>query len=94
MLVARTDFGESRTARIVGPPEESAPLAVDLVMDQGWEDVLFFAPADGPSISLEPHTGAPGAASLPDNDPDGLRPLSPGQRLQVRATIKTVPATA
>ena len=63
-------------------------MAVDLVMTEGWEDILLFAPDANPSISLEPHTGAPGAASLPEGDPDGLRGLSPGQRLRVRATIQ------
>jgi aldose 1-epimerase len=88
MLVSRTDFGEDTTARIVGDAESPGGRTVDLSMDLGWEDVLLFAPLDGPSISLEPHTGAPGAASLPDDDPDTLRGLAPGQRLQVRATIR------
>jgi aldose 1-epimerase len=87
MLVSRTDFGDARTARIVGG-EGSGTSQVELSMDQGWEDVLLFAPFDGPSISLEPHTGAPGAASLPEGDPDGLRGLPPGRRLEVRASIR------
>lgn len=88
MLVAQTDFDEARTARIMRADEASGSLAVDLVMAEGWEDVLLFAPDANPSISLEPHTGAPGAASLPEGDRDGLRALAPGQRLRARATIQ------
>ena len=88
MLVSLTDFGEARTARIWRGDGAADSVTVDLVMDEGWKDVLLFAPDTGPSISLEPHTGAPGAASLPEGDPDGLRGLSPCQRLRVRATIK------
>ncbi len=87
MLVSRTDFDADRTARIAASDPANSST-VDLVMGKGWEDVLLFAPDTSPSISLEPHTGAPGAASLPDGDPDGLRPLAPGQQLQVTATIK------
>lgn len=87
MLVSRTDFGEARTARIGRANALGHSLTVDLMMGEGWEDVLLFAPFDGPSISLEPHTGAPGAASLPDGDPDGLRALAPGARIRVSATI-------
>ena len=89
MLVSRTDFGDDTRAQIDG-----GTRAVELSMDLGWEDVLLFAPFDGPSISLEPHTGAPGAACLPDDDPDGLRGLAPGQTLQVRATIRAGSHTA
>jgi aldose 1-epimerase len=93
MLVAQTDFDETRTARVERATPSGTSLAVDLVMDEGWEDVLLFAPDTGPSISLEPHTGAPGAASLPEGSPDGLRGLAPGRRLQVRASIAAWPAT-
>jgi aldose 1-epimerase len=87
MLVSRTDFDQEPTARITtSDPDGSS--AIELAMGEGWEDVLLFAPDADASISLEPHTGAPGAASLPDDDPDGLRPLAPGQRLRVTATIK------
>jgi aldose 1-epimerase len=94
MLVAQTDFGEARTARIVAGDEAEAAFAVELIVDEGWEDMLLFAPPDGPSISLEPHTGAPGAASLAEGDADGLRGLSPGRRLRVRATIKATPVVS
>jgi aldose 1-epimerase len=94
MLVSRTDFGDGRTASIVGRDAAAGSSVVELGMDVGWEDVLLFAPFDGPSISLEPHTGAPGAASLPEGDPDGLRGLAPGQRLEVRASIRARGRTA
>jgi aldose 1-epimerase len=87
MLVSRTAFDETRTARIVAS-DPSSSSAIELVMGEGWEDVLLFAPDTGPSISLEPHTGAPGAASLPEGDPDGLRQLSPGRQLRVTATMR------
>jgi aldose 1-epimerase len=94
MLVSRTDFGEQRVARITGGEDRRGTSTVELVMEEGWEDVLLFAPPDGPSISIEPHTCAPGASSLPEGDPDGLRGLAPGARLLVRATISatSVPA--
>jgi aldose 1-epimerase len=94
MLVSGTDFDEARTARIVGGDATRGSFLVDLVMDDGWEDVLLFAPADGPSISIEPHTCAPGASSLPEGDPDGLRGLPPGRSLRVHAAIEVSLGTA
>ena len=91
MLVSRTDFGDQRAAQISGSDNPRDSLAVDLDMEMGWEDVLLFAPADGPSISIEPHTCAPGASSLPAGDPDGLRGLEPGQHFGVRASIVVAP---
>ena len=88
MLASRTDFGERPTTRIVGGAGHSA-ATVEVVMDAGWEDVLLFAPADGPSISIEPHTCAPGAASMAEDGPDGQRALAPGARLRVSAAIST-----
>jgi aldose 1-epimerase len=89
MLMSRTGFGARPTARIVGGDATRGTTTVELVMDEGWEDVLLFAPADGPSISIEPHTCAPGASSLPESSPDGQRPLAQGERLAVRTTIRT-----
>ncbi|MFN8633678.1 MAG: aldose 1-epimerase [Chloroflexota bacterium] len=88
MLASRTDFGDAPTARIVGGTADAGSFQVDVVMEEGWEDVLLFAPADGPSISIEPHTCAPGASSLSEDGPDGQRPLAPGQQLRVRAAIR------
>src|SRR5262249_32352849 len=89
MLVSRTDFQGRNTAWILGSSDDGGTRRVRLVMDEGWEDILLFAPPDGPSISLEPHTCAPGASSLPEGSPDGLRGLAPGAQLRVRATIRT-----
>jgi aldose 1-epimerase len=88
MLVSRTDFDADRTTRIAAGDDRGSFL-VDVEMAEGWEDVLLFAPADGPSISIEPHTCAPGASSLPEDGPDGQRSLAPGQRLRTRTTIST-----
>ncbi|MCC6175539.1 MAG: hypothetical protein IT305_09580 [Chloroflexi bacterium] len=85
MAEARTDLGDHPAARIRGGVDNHVVL---LEMDEGWQDILLFAPADGPSISLEPHTGAPGAASLLEGDPDGLKGLMPGSVQRTRTTIR------
>ena len=92
MLVSRYGFQAGRTARIELAGSAPATGRIDMTMLDGWEDVLLFAPPDGPSISLEPHTCAPGASSLPEHSRDGLRGLAPGARLRVRASILPTPA--
>lgn len=94
MLVSRTDFDGHKTVRIRGGDATHGSSLVTLVMDEGWEDVLLFAPFDGPSISIEPHTCAPGASSRPEDGPDGQRALAPGHRLQVRTRINVEQSTA
>jgi aldose 1-epimerase len=84
MLVSRTDFGADRTA-VLEAPDGARVL---LEMDAGYRDILFYAPEMHNSVSLEPHTHAPGAASLPEGSPDGLQPLELGATLRATATIR------
>jgi aldose 1-epimerase len=85
MHVARTDFGADRVATIQAP--DDGPR-VRLEMDAGYRDLLFYAPEMHDSISLEPHTHAPGAASLPEGDPDGLQGFELGETLRATMTIR------
>ncbi|MGI8856339.1 MAG: aldose 1-epimerase [Thermomicrobiales bacterium] len=73
--VARTDLGADARATLADPP--GAPM-VEFGFIEGVRDVVLFAPADQPSISVEPQTCAPGAASQPEGHPDGLMPLAAG----------------
>ena len=84
MLVSRTDFDADRTA-VLEAPDGARVL---LEMDAGYRDILFYAPEMHNSVSLEPHTPAPGAASLPEGSPDGLQPLALGATLRATATIR------
>jgi aldose 1-epimerase len=73
--VARTDMPPGSRATL-SDPTGARTLALTFI--DGVRDVVYFAPAEQPSISIEPHTCAPGAASQPEGDPDGLVPLAPG----------------
>jgi aldose 1-epimerase len=93
MLAARTDLSEDHhgsTARVTGLPAigGSDGWTVELWMDDGFKDVLLFAPDTQPSVSIEPHTHAPGAASQPEGHPDGLVGLEPGETLQATARLR------
>jgi aldose 1-epimerase len=73
--VARTEMGPDARATLSDP---TGARTVALTFIEGVRDAVYFAPAEQPSISIEPHTCAPGAASQPEGDPDGLVPLAPG----------------
>jgi aldose 1-epimerase len=96
MLASRTDLPTGRTgttARVLGLPSIGGRegWTVDLWMDEGFREILMFAPEPQPSLSIEPQTHMPGAASQPEGDPDGLVGLEPGQSLQATATLRLVP---
>jgi aldose 1-epimerase len=96
MHAFRTDFEGGRagsTARLTGlPPIDGRDgWTVEVWMDEGFREVLLFAPDWQSSISIEPHTHAPSAASQPEGHPDGLMGLEPGDSLQATATIRLVP---
>lgn len=74
-LVARTDLEPGQTATLTGGPQGNS---IAFAFIAGVRDVVYFTPLDQPSISIEPHTCAPGAASQPEGHPDGLVPLDPG----------------
>lgn len=93
MLVARTAFGGTAAARLAGlAPLDGRPgWTVELEMSPAYRDVLLFAPSEHNSVSIEPHTHAPGAASMPEGDPNGLVGLAPGATLAATATLRLVP---
>ncbi|MDP8923526.1 MAG: hypothetical protein M3O34_11695, partial [Chloroflexota bacterium] len=84
MLVSRTDFDADRTA-VLGAPDGARVM---LEMDAGYRDILVYAPEMHNSLSLEPHTHAPGAASMPEGSPDGLQGLELGATLRATTTIR------
>jgi len=83
-LVARTDLGERAHATLSGPPGSAR---ITLSLDGGCRDILLFVPDKQPSISLEPHSVAPGAASQPPGARDGLVGLRPQATTRVGMTI-------
>jgi aldose 1-epimerase len=86
--VARTDLEPDAQATLSGP---TGARMVALTFIEGVRDVVYFAPAEQPSISIEPHTCAPGAASQPEGDPDGLIPIAPGatRTMTVEIAVRT-----
>lgn len=74
-LVARTDLEAHAETTLTGGPRGNS---IAFAFIEGVRDVVYFTPLDQPSISIEPHTCAPGAASQPEGHPDGLMPLDPG----------------
>lgn len=75
-LVVRTDLGAHPVATLTGGGNR-----VVFAFTEGVRDLVFFAPDAQPSLSIEPHTLAPGAASQTEGRPDGLHPLAPGASL-------------
>lgn len=90
-IVARTDLAPPSCAILSGGPHG---YAVTFAFIEGVRDVVYFTPTDQPSISIEPHTCAPGAASQPEGHPDGLVPLDPGASrvMTVEIALHTTPA--
>ena len=82
--VARTDLAPESRATLTDP---TGARTIALTCITGVRDVVYFTPADQPSISIEPHTCAPGAASQPEGRPDGLVPLAPGATLVMTVEI-------
>lgn len=82
--IARTDLPPDARATLTGA---TGARAITFAFIEGVRDVVYFAPADQPSISIEPHTCAPGAASQPEGHPDGLVPLAPGSSLTMTVEI-------
>jgi len=87
-LIARTGLDRHARATLSGPP---GGRTIALTCIEGVRDVVYFVPPDQPSISIEPHTCAPGAASRPEGDPDGLVSLAPGAHLTMRVEIALAP---
>lgn len=84
LLVARTDLDERAFAALFGPPGSAR---ITLSLAEGCRDLLLFAPDQQPSISLEPHSVAPGAASQPPGSPDGLVGSQPRATTSLAVTV-------
>jgi aldose 1-epimerase len=82
----RTDLGPNPVVALLGPP---GGLQVRLACIEGVRDLLLFAPSTENSVSVEPLSTAPGAASQPEGHHDGLDGLEPGatRRLAVRIAV-------
>lgn len=78
-LIARTNLGAHPVA-FIRSPHSSSHISLAAF---GCRDLLFYAPDDRPSIALEPHSCAPGAASQPEGHPDGLVGLAAGATMQL-----------
>jgi len=94
MIASRTDFGPApAVARIVNLPAIGGQdgWTVEVSMDEGYRDLLLFAPPTQPSISIEPQSHMPGGASLPEGHAEGLVGLEPGATLRATATIRLAP---
>ena len=87
MHAPRTDLGPRPVATLLGPPDG---LRVQLTCREGVRDLLLFAPPTENSVSVEPLSTAPGAASQPEGHPDGLVGLAPGATRRLAVTIAAV----
>jgi len=76
----RTDIAPSEIATLTGPLGTGR---ISLTLTEGVRDVLYFNPPWQPSISLEPHSLMPSAASFPEGDPNGLPALAPGATVRL-----------
>ena len=82
--VPRTDLGPGATATLQG---QACATRIHLVCIEGVRDMLLFAPSTENSVSVEPLSAAPGAASQPEGHPDGLRGLAPGATSRLAVAI-------
>ncbi len=83
-LIARTGLDRHERATLIGP---TGKRIVALTFIEGVRDVVYFAPADQPSLSVEPRSCASSAISQPEGDPDGLAPLEAGESLDMIVEI-------
>ena len=84
----------SRTAFAAGAEDTLTGTTgrVRFMHEEGVRDLLYFAPPWQESLSLEPHSLMPSAASYPEGHPDGLPALAPGDtvRLAVRVAYEAL----
>jgi aldose 1-epimerase len=90
--VPRTELGPQSTATLTG---HAGGVRVVLSLLEGCRDLLLFAPPTEASVSLEPLSTAPGAASQPAGHPDGLVGIDPGatRRLVAMVAVEARPST-
>jgi len=93
MAVARTDLGGHSEAvvRELPPIDGRAGWTVRFAFDSGYKHVLMFAPDWQASLSIEPQTVTPGAASYPEGHIDALAPLEPDASYAATMTLRLVP---
>ncbi len=85
IFTARTGIADGDAATMHGTATGNT---VTFTFVEGVRDVVFFAPDAQPSISVEPHTCAPGAASQPEGAEGSLVALAPGDTRTMRVTIQ------
>jgi galactose mutarotase-like enzyme len=83
-VLVRTDLESGASAALQGSP---GAARVTLRLDEGCRTVVFFASSAQPSISVEPQSVAPGAASQPEGHPLGLVGLAPGATTRLAVTV-------
>jgi galactose mutarotase-like enzyme len=96
MHASRTDFPPAPVvSRIVGlaPIDGQEGWTITMTTDNGYRDILMFAPPVQASVSIEPQTHMPGNCSLPEGHPEGLTGLDPGATVSATAVFRLVPPT-
>ncbi len=83
-VLVRADLEAGASAVLQGSP---GTARVTLHLDEGCRTVVFFAPPAQPSLSVEPQSVAPGAASQPEGHPLGLVGLVPGATTLLAVTV-------
>jgi len=84
-LGTASGLGDETVVSIAGP---RADRSVRLSFLQGFRHLVIYAPADRPSVALEPLTSAHSAASRPEGDPSGLAALRSGASLRAAVIIR------
>jgi len=80
----RTGITAGEIATLTGP---SGTGRISLTLTDGVRDILYFNPPWQSSISLEPHSLMPSAASFPEGHPDGLPALAPGATVRLGVIV-------
>lgn len=81
---SRTDITAGDVSTLTGP---AGTGQIRLTLGEGVRDLLYFNPPWQASISLEPHSLMPSAASFPEGSPDALPALAPGASVSLSIAI-------
>ena len=87
-LVARTDLGARPAAVLRGP---AGAGSVTLTLEEGCRELMLYAPAEQPSVALEPLSCALSAISRQAGAPERLAALRPGGQRRLAVTIAIGP---
>lgn len=85
-LICLTDLGARASASLHGADGRSVHCA----LDEGWTDIVLYAPPDQPSVALEPLTCALSAASLNPGSPYSIPPLAPHRSVSAVMRLRLV----